>query len=210
MMDNINTYFIVIIFLLIVTSISAKQFRKAKLYMIVKPLTMLFIIALPLLEVREEYSTYAYLIITGLIFSLLGDLFLLYPEKYFNNGLYSFLVAHILYAFAFNQNVSEYCFGVAAVIVVFILVVVKYLAPKLGAMKYPVILYILVISAMLFSGINYDRQLLTITFVSIGAILFTISDTVLAFNKFYKKFSFAEPIILSTYFVAQLLFAMTI
>lgn len=209
-MDNINTYFIVVIFLLVIASISAKQFGKAKLYMVVKPLTMLFIIALPLLEVREEYSTYAYLIITGLIFSLLGDLFLLYPNKYFNNGLYSFLMAHILYVFAFNQNVSEYCFGVAAVIVVFVLVVVKYLAPKLGAMKYPVILYIVVISAMLYSGLNFDRQLLTITSVSIGAILFTISDTVLAFNKFYKKFSFAEPIILSTYFVAQLMFAMTI
>ncbi len=209
-MDNMNTYFIVVIFLLIVTSISAKQFRKAKLYMVVKPLTMLFIIALPLLDVREEYSTYAYLVITGLIFSLLGDLFLLYPKKYFNNGLYSFLVAHILYAFAFNQNVSEYCFGVAAVIVVFVLVVTKYLAPKLGAMKYPVILYILVISAMLYSGLNYDRQLLSITYVSIGAILYAISDTVLAFNKFYKKLSFAEPIILSTYFVAQLMFALTI
>ena len=205
-----NTYFIVVIFLLIVTSISAKQFRKAKLYMVVKPLTMLFIIALPLLDVREEYSTYAYLVITGLIFSLLGDLFLLYPKKYFNNGLYSFLVAHVLYAFAFNQNVSEYCLGVAAVIVVFVLVVTKYLAPKLGAMKYPVILYILVISTMLYLGLNHDRQLLTITYVSIGAILFTTSDTVFAFNKFYKKFSFAEPIILSTYFLAQLMFALTI
>ena len=209
-MDSVNTYFILIIFLLIVTSIFAKQFGKAKLFMIVKPLTMLFIIALPLLEVREEYSTYAYLIVTGLIFSLLGDLYLLYPDKYFNNGLYSFLVAHVLYAFAFNQNVNEYCFGVAAVVIVFVLIVAKFLAPKLGAMKYPVILYILVISAMLYSGINYDRQLLTITYVSIGAILFAISDTVLAFNKFYKKFSFAEPIILSTYFVAQLMFALTI
>ena len=209
-MDSVNTYFILIIFLLIVTSIFAKQFGKAKLFMIVKPLTMLFIIALPLLEVREEYSTYAYLIVTGLIFSLLGDLYLLYPDKYFNNGLYSFLVAHILYAFAFNQNVNEHCFGVAAVVIVFVLIVSKYLAPKLGAMKYPVILYILVISAMLYSGINYDRQLLSITYVSIGAILFAISDTVLAFNKFYKKFSFAEPIILSTYFVAQLMFALSI
>lgn len=210
MMEYISTYFLVVVFILIAVSISAKQFGMSKLYMVAKPLTMLIIISLPLLEVREEYSTYAYLVITGLIFSLLGDLFSLYPNKYFNNGLYSFLLAHILYALAFNQNVSEYCFGVAAVIVVFVLIVTKVLVPKLGAIKYQVILYILVMSAMLYSGLNYDRQLLTITYVSIGAILFTISDTVLVFNKFYKKFSFAEPIILSTYFVAQLLFAMTI
>ncbi len=209
-MDSINTYFIITIFLFIVASISAKQFGNIKLYRIFKPITILLIIALPLLDGREEYSTYAYLIMTGLIFSFLGDLFLLFPDKYFNNGLYSFLVAHVLYAFAFNQNVNEYCFGVAAVVIVFVLIVAKFLAPKLSAMKYPVILYILVISAMLYSGINYDRQLLTITYVSIGAILFAISDTVLAFNKFYKKFSFAEPIILSTYFVAQLMFTMSI
>ena len=94
--------------------------------------------------------------------------------------------------------------------VVFILVVVKYLAPKLGAMKYPVILYILVISTMLFFGINVDRQLGALSYISVGAVLFTISDTVLAFNKFYKKIRFAEPIILSTYFIAQLLFALSI
>ncbi len=209
-MDNINTYFIIAIFLFIVASISAKQFGKTKLYIIFKPITILLIIVLPLLDVREEYSTYAYLIMTGLIFSFLGDLFLLFPDKYFNNGLYSFLVAHILYAFAFNQNVNEYSYGVAAVVVVFVLIVVKLLAPKLGAMKYPVIFYILVISVMLYSGINFDRQFFAISYVSVGAILFTISDTVLAFNKFYKKFSLAEPIILSTYFIAQLFFAMSI
>jgi len=208
--DNINTYFIIAIFLFIVASISAKQFGKTKLYIIFKPITILLIIVLPLLDVREEYSTYAYLIMTGLIFSFLGDLFLLFPDKYFNNGLYSFLVAHILYAFAFNQNVNEYSYGVAAVVVVFVLIVVKLLAPKLGAMKYPVIFYILVISVMLYSGINFDRQFFAISYVSVGAILFTISDTVLAFNKFYKKFSLAEPIILSTYFIAQLFFAMSI
>lgn len=205
-----NTYFLILILLLICLSIYSKQFGIRKLYIAVKPLTMLFIIALPLLEIREEYSTYIFLIITGLIFSLLGDLYLLFPDKYFNNGLYSFLTAHILYTLAFNQNVDEYSFAIAAVVLIFIIVVVKYLAPKLGAMKYPVILYILVISAMLYSGLNMDMQLGSITYISIGAILFAISDTILAFNKFYKIFSFAEPIILSTYFIAQLLFAMSI
>ena len=51
-MDNIYTSFIVIIIILIAVSISAKHFGKAKLYMIVKPLNMIFIIALPLMEVR--------------------------------------------------------------------------------------------------------------------------------------------------------------
>jgi uncharacterized membrane protein YhhN len=209
-MDNINIYYFNFILISIAISIYAKQFGKQILYYFAKPLTTLFIIAVPLLEMRVEYSPYAYLIVTGLLFSLLGDLFLLFPDKYFNNGLYSFLVTHIFYTLAFNQDVNGYCFGIAFAVIIFLIVVIKYLVPKLGAMKYPVILYILVISAMLYSGLNMDRQLGEITFVSIGAILFTISDTVLAFNKFYKKFRFAEPIILSTYFVAQLFFAISI
>jgi uncharacterized membrane protein YhhN len=209
-MGNMNTYFLIPIILLIVISIFAKQFGKSKLYFVAKPLTMLFIIALPLLDMREDYSPYAYLIMMGLILSLLGDLYLLFPDKYFTNGLYSFLVAHILYIFAFNKNVSEYSIGIIFVVLVYILVISKILVPKLGGMKYPVLLYIFIISLMLYSALNMDIQMSEISYVGIGAILFTISDTTLAFNKFYKKFTFAEPIILTTYFVAQLLFAMTI
>ncbi len=209
-MTNITTYFIIIISFLIVLTIFAKQIGKQKLFFVAKPLTMLFIIAIPLLELREEYSVYAYLIMTGLIFSLLGDLYLLFPDKYFSNGLYSFLVAHILYIFAFNQNISEYCFGITFPILLFIFFVMKKLSPKLGGMKYPVWIYIIVISIMLYSALNMDKQMGAITFVSIGAILFAISDTALAFNKFNKKFRLAEPIILSTYFIAQLLFALSI
>lgn len=209
-MDSITSYLLMPIILLIVISIFAKQFGKTKLYFVAKPLTMLFIIAFPLLDMRDEYSPYAYLIMMGLIFSLLGDLYLLYPDKYFTNGLYSFLVAHILYIFAFNKNVSEYSIGIILVVLVYILIISKILVPKLGGMKYPVLFYIFIISLMLYSALNLDIQMSGISYVGIGAILFTISDTTLAFNKFYKKFTFAEPIILSTYFVAQLLLAMSI
>ena len=88
--------------------------------------------------------------------------------------------------------------------------IVKFLIPKLGGLKYPVLGYVLIISGMLFSALNMDKQLGAISFIGIGAILFTISDTVLAFNKFYKKFNLAEPIILGTYFIAQLLFVLSI
>ena len=202
--------FLIIILLLILISIFTKQTGREKLFYVAKPLTMLFIIALPLLEMREEYSVYAYLIMSGLIFSLLGDLYLLFPDRYFNNGMYSFLVAHILYIFAFNQNVNEYCFGITFPILLFIFFVMKYLSSKLGGMKYPVLVYILAISVMLYSALNMDKQMGGITLISIGAILFTISNTIFVFNKFYKKLRLADPIILSTYFIAQLLYAMSI
>lgn len=209
-MGNLNTIFLAIIFLFISLSIYAKHYSKKQLYIIFKPLTILLIIAFPLLGFREEYSPYAYLIITGLIFSLLGDLYLLFPDKYFTNGLYSFLIAHILYIIAFTQNVTNYNVLIILPIIIYIYVVVKKLYLKLGKMRYPVYGYILLISSMLVYALNFDYQSGQISFVGIGAILFTISDTTLAFNKFYKKFTNAELIILSSYFVAQLFFAMSI
>ncbi len=208
MLTNI---FLIIILLLILISVVTKQTGRERIFIIAKPLTMLFIIALPLLEAREEYSAYAFLVMTGLIFSLLGDLFLLYPDRYFNNGLYSFLIAHILYILAFNQNVNSYYSVIALPILIYMAVVLKYLLPRLGGMKYPVIIYMLVISAMVYSAWNNSIYFSNgLSLILTGAVLFAISDTVLAFNKFYKKFKLAEPIILSTYFIAQLLFALSI
>ncbi len=45
---------------------------------------------------------------------------------------------------------------------------------------------------------------------AIGAILFMISDAVLALNKFKKSFFSAELIILTTYYTAQWLLAVSI
>ncbi|MCB0300999.1 MAG: lysoplasmalogenase, partial [Calditrichaeota bacterium] len=44
----------------------------------------------------------------------------------------------------------------------------------------------------------------------IGAILFVISDTSLAFNRFVKRFRNAQLLILSTYFIAQYLIARSV
>ena len=49
------------------------------------------------------------------------------------------------------------------------------------------------------------------TFIAaIGAVLFMISDAVLALNKFRKPFISAELIILATYFTAQCLLAVSV
>ena len=210
-MLDLKTSLLILIFISIAVAIFAKQFEKSKLFIVTKPLTMLLIIALPLLDGRYEYSRYAYIMVTALSVSLLGDLFLLFPDKYFNNGLYSFLAAHLLFILAFNLNSNHYSLLLVFPIIIYIFVVLRYLYPKLGHYKYPVSLYVGVISVMLYSAVNTDLMLWgRITYLTIGALLFVASDTVLAFNKFYKKFQFADTIILGTYFLAQLFFAFTI
>jgi len=205
--------FAYILFILITSllTIIGKQSGKKKLYYFFKPMTMLLIILFPLLFGSEINSIYQYMILMGLLFSFIGDIFLMFPQKHFKNGLLSFLVGHIMFIIAFNQEVNNFSYLIILPIMIYMLIIIRILFPHLEKYKIPVIIYMVVISLMFYSAWNrylfFDGAVL---FVLIGSLLFTISDTVLAFNKFYKKFKFAEPVILSTYFTAQLIFASTI
>ena len=71
-------------------------------------------------------------------------------------------------------------------------------------MKVPVVVYGAVISAMFFVALQLlfykskaSRQII------LGAVLFVISDSVLAFNKFYSSFNNAGLVIMLTYTFAQ-------
>jgi uncharacterized membrane protein YhhN len=81
------------------------------------------------------------------------------------------------------------------------------LSPHLGEMKLPVRVYGVVISYMLIQALqvvkikNTKAALLMIS----GAVLFIISDSILAINKFYTRFELAGIAIMTTYGIAQLL-----
>jgi uncharacterized membrane protein YhhN len=180
---------------------------------IFKPLTMVFIISLAIFSGSTNSSLYKYLIITGLFFSLAGDIFLMLPSDRFIQGLVSFLVAHVFYIIAFTQNISftfsPWFFFILAIYGIFIY---KLLYPNLGKKKIPVALYILIILLMgetafnQWQVINSDQAM----FAFIGAILFIISDSSLAFNRFRKPFKISRLLILTTYFSAQWFIAMSI
>ena len=81
-----------------------------------------------------------------------------------------------------------------------------------GKMTIPVIIYILIIIIMGWAALERfnDMQTLGAFLSAFGAILFMISDAVLALNKFRKPFFSAELIILLTYFTAQWLLAISV
>jgi uncharacterized membrane protein YhhN len=75
-----------------------------------------------------------------------------------------------------------------------------------------VLVYVLVLSLLAWVAINRhltfaDQASLL---VMLGGLLFFVSDSALAVNRFRKKFWLAEILILSTYFAAQLCFALSI
>jgi uncharacterized membrane protein YhhN len=74
-------------------------------------------------------------------------------------------------------------------------------------MRIPVIIYAVVILTMLAGAINriekVNRQ--SCIMVLAGAILFVISDSAIAVNKFSYQFESSEIVVMSTYVLAQFL-----
>lgn len=182
------------------------------LHYIAKPLLLPALMLLLFISVKKTPGKK--LLLTALLFSWLGDIFLLFENKnslFFIFGLASFLTTHVLYITYFlsirSNNVSllkkQPLF--IALVTAYGTSLVWLLYPKLGDLKIPVLLYAAVICAMLlcslhiFYKVNYKAALMYVT----GAVLFVISDSVLAINKFYQPFTYAGILIMLTYCAAQ-------
>ena len=152
------------------------------------------------------------LLILALVFSWGGDIILLFQadkEIFFMLGLGSFLLAHIFYIILFHKiRVAENIPSKA----LFLLIVVLYygglmvfLNPWLGPMKIPVSVYGIVISFMFMLSMHllYMGNKKAGLWIMAGALLFVLSDSTLAVNRFYKPFEQAGLVIMLTYGLAQ-------
>lgn len=169
-----------------------------------KPLTMVFIWLMAILG-QAPLPFYKYLIIAGLVFSMAGDVFLMLPSDRFLSGLVAFLVAHLFYIVAFMSGISTLIWWPLIPLVTYGLVIYIILAPYLGKLKPPVIIYIVVILVMGWSAWARWRQTGQSGMLQafIGAILFVVSDTILAIDRFRGSFKAARVLNLTTYFAAQ-------
>ena len=160
------------------------------------------------------------LVFAGLIFSLLGDCFLMFAGTdiyFFLYGLVSFLLAHVVYSLAFfrdfknNPQASKIYGNVMFFILgIFTLGFYTYIRDYLNDFRIPVMVYMFVISVMaILAAYRYKRvNLLSFRLILFGAIFFVISDAALAYNKFVEPYSFAGILIMSTYMIAQYLITM--
>ena len=156
-------------------------------------------------------------LLTALLFSWFGDVVLLFADKgeiYFIIGLVSFLLSHITYIILFskqlrinsNRNKAVFWAGTTAIIV-YLMVMLAVLLPRLGDLKIPVIVYAIVLSTMLlfaFKGYFKWNSPANI-YILLGAVIFVSSDSILAFDKFYEPIQFSSLLIMSTYITAQYL-----
>jgi uncharacterized membrane protein YhhN len=188
-----------------------------RLIYLVKPTSTLLVITVALLSLRTPDATLSFTlwVTAGLVLSLGGDVALMIKtDRAFVAGLLLFLLAHIVYAIGFTLSNGFHPQDLASALVLLgvAILVYRYLRPGLGSMKGPVIFYILVICFMVNRAVStFYGDVFTTTqawLLTVGAMLFWLSDLVLAINRFRHPFE-ANRLSLFLYFGGQLLIALS-
>jgi len=163
---------------------------------------------------REDRSA---TLIGAVLLSCAGDTLLMFANDgnaFFMYGLLAFMVSHVLYILTYRQHQNEETdnrlrgihrvrFAFPIVLAGTGLMIVLY--PVLGDLKFPVLIYTLVLVFMALSALFRYGRTNTTSFALVfgGAVLFVISDSILAINKFLEPIRGSVFLIMFTYIVAQ-------
>jgi len=160
-------------------------------------------------EIAKELRNFT---LMALVFSLLGDVLLMFTHinaNYFLSGLVAFLIAHVMYILVFrkqkNSDKPSLVFLIA--LLIYGALIFYVLGDRLADMLIPVVIYMLVILTMAFAASRRKGRvsLQSYNLVLIGALFFIISDSLIAINKFYTEVPLADILIMTTYAIAQYL-----
>lgn len=181
------------------------------LHYVCKPLLMPMLVTA---AVAAGYLHGRLWIILGLLFAFAGDVLLLFPDTdplYFMAGLSAFLLTHVFYIRYFismkknGPSLANKRSWLVLLIAGYSGLLLYILVPKLGNMLIPVIIYACTISVMVFCSLllPFSVNAIARKLFIYGAVLFVLSDSILAINKFYEPFGTAPVLIMLTYCLAQ-------
>ena len=154
----------------------------------------------------------------GILFSLAGDIALLFIDHFFMIGLVAFLLGHLAYLIGFNtplpQTTTIWSIGLAIVIG---LGSVRMLQRIVGSLRakgqerliVPIIIYGTVITLMLLAAMltlfRLDWDATASLLVSFGAALFYFSDITLAWHRFVTPIKNGRMLNIGMYHLAQIM-----
>jgi len=182
--------------------------------LVTKTLLMPVLVLYVFSQTKSAHSNLKAWVLIALLFSWLGDILLMFEGKnpiFFLLGLSAFFVTQVFYIIFFhNIRMREYIRGNALLLllaIVYYSVLMSLLTPFLGNLKLPVRIYGVVLSFMLMLAMHtmFSKNKKAGVWMVVGAILFVISDSLLALNKFYGAINYGGIIIMLTYGLAQLL-----
>lgn len=153
----------------------------------------------------------------GILFSLAGDIALLFIDRFFMLGLAAFLLAHIAYLVGLNipfpQTLGVWTFGIAVVVGLNALRVVRRILEGIRSrgqtrLVLPVSVYSTVITLMLLSALitlfRPEWKSTAALLVSAGGFLFYLSDIILAWNRFVTPIKNGRMLNIGIYHLGQI------
>jgi uncharacterized membrane protein YhhN len=184
-----------------------------------KPLIMISIGSYFLQNSKKLNKNLVWYALIAFLFSLFGDIFLMFIDKqmiFFLLGLASFLVAQVAYIFLFHQTIkisggesflrknSLYLNGYILYGVIVYGLLFNQLDIPLKIASFAYMLALLGMSAMAlnrFKAVNSSSFFL----VFAGSVLFVISDSIIALDKFLTPIPGDQLLVMTTYIAAQYL-----
>lgn len=182
------------------------------LHWLCKPLATALILLLAWRARPALSARYRYWVSGGMVCSLLGDVLLMLPEDLFVPGLVAFLCGHLCFLTAFLGD-SRF-----AARPLWLLASLGYGMVNLwllwdsiaASLRLPVIVYVVVLASMggqalvraRVFALRGDAQVGSAWRAAVGAMLFMLSDSLLAWNRFHGTIPLASLWVLSAYYLA--------
>jgi len=188
-------------------AIAVHFLASSPLLWIFTPLATLLILAIAFANWRVRKNPYSLWIAIGLLFSLAGDVLLLRSDHFFTLGLSAFLFTHIAYLVAFTRGTRFPARPIVWVLYLLFAACCNFLlfSRLPAALRLPVAIYSVFLLSMAAQamGRSFFLRSSAARLAAIGALLFVLSDGLLALDRFYAPLRFAPLLVLLPYYAGQ-------
>lgn len=153
----------------------------------------------------------------ALIFSLAGDVFLLFSNRYFLPGLFSFAIAHLTYALGLNPTFPPINIASLTLLLLISFSITQlyrffFARPEIQDkvnLRKPILVYLIALGLLVFSALvtmvrpEKEWQIYPALLASTGALLFFSSDILSAWNRYIHPTRANRILITIMYHIAQ-------
>ncbi|MDR7239179.1 putative membrane protein YhhN [Neobacillus drentensis] len=173
--------------------------------MLFKLIPMWLILFYAYKQIPDKKSRPHWIIWSGLFICMLGDGLI----RWFVIGLAAFLIGHLFYIAGFSRYWRFTKLSLLMILPIGLYgyvmgyhVIAALLQNHMDTLVVPVLMYIVIISLMSWTGFLSHN-----IWAIIGSILFVLSDSILSWNMFVSEIPHSDILIMTTYYTAQFLIA---
>ena len=214
MKKNTSLHLHLIFAIIVIIELAGRLLDNIQMEYFVKPLIMIWMAVYFMLFTKK--STFTVPVLLAFFFSWLGDNFLMLSGKnelFFFAGVGGFFFAQLSYIYIFSRFSTNGGKGylqknpwLSVFFLAYVAGMLILLFPGLEGMMKPIItIYALSLMLMSMMALNRSGRVGAISFklVFAGSLLFLLSDSMIAFNKFHSDIPLAGFLIMITYIAAQ-------